>query len=240
MRGVSARLDVAAANARLEQASPEERLSFAVEHFGERLLYTSSFGAGSGVLLYLWSRVASHLPVVFVDTGFLFDETHEYKDRLVSQLRIQVVTVRPAQAKADFLYEHGGDIYARDPDFCCARNKVDPLRPYLARARGWVSGLRRDQSGERADTPVLLATEDGPVKIHPIVTMTSAEVKAYLSEHEIPDHPLRARRFLSIGCAPCTRAVGQGEDERAGRWAGTAKTECGLHTAFRPADGASR
>jgi phosphoadenosine phosphosulfate reductase len=221
-------------SARLEAATPEERLDFAVKLFGDRLLFTSSFGAGSGVLLHLWSKVARHLPVVFIDTGFLFDETLAYRDALASDLGLTIEVARPAVDKTDFLVEHGADIYVKNADFCCATNKVAPLQPYLARARGWVSGLRRDQSKTRADTPILLPTEDGPVKVHPLATMTSAEASAYMTAHRIPDHPLRARRYLSIGCAPCTRAVAEGEDERAGRWAGQGKTECGLHTALKP------
>jgi phosphoadenosine phosphosulfate reductase len=235
VRGVATSLDVAWQNARLERATPEERLAFAVETFGEGLLFTSSFGAGSGVLLHLWSRVARGLPVVFIDTGFLFDETLAYRDRLVAELGLTLEIVRPAKPAADFLWEHGADISARNPDFCCQENKVAPLAPYLARALAWVSGLRRDQSRERSTMPILLPTEGGPVKVHPLATLTSADVDAYMARHAIPEHPLRARRFLSIGCVPCTRAVLPGEDERAGRWAGTGKTECGLHTQFRPA-----
>jgi phosphoadenosine phosphosulfate reductase len=228
-------MDYRAESARLEACTPEERLAFAVEHFGDALLFTSSFGAGSGVLLHLWSKVARHLPVVFLDTGFLFDETHAYRDRLADELGLQVEIARPARATKDFLWEHGADIQAKNPDLCCAENKVAPLRPYLARARGWVSGLRRDQSKTRADTPILLPTEDGPVKVHPLATMTSAEANAYMTRYAIPEHPLVARRYLSIGCEPCTRAVADGEGERAGRWAGTGKTECGIHTALRAA-----
>lgn len=228
-------MNVDAESARLEGSTPEERLAFAVDLFGERLLFTSSFGAGSAVLLHLWSTVAAHLPVVFIDTGFLFDETLAYRDALVDRLGLRLEIARPSVDKTDFLVEHGGDIYAKDPDFCCATNKVAPLAPFLAKARGWVSGVRRDQSAERANTPILLATEGGPVKVHPLATMTSDQATAYMARHALPDHPLRARRYLSIGCAPCTRAVLPGEDERAGRWAGTAKTECGIHTALRPA-----
>jgi phosphoadenosine phosphosulfate reductase len=219
---------------RLERATPEERLAFAVERWGEKLLFTSSFGAGSGVLLHMWSRVAPHLPVVVIDTGFLFDETLEYRDKVARELGLRIEVARPEQARDDFLVEHGADIMARDPDFCCARNKVAPLQPYIARSLAWVSGLRRDQSRTREDVPILQPTQDGPVKVHPLATMTAAEARAYMEAHAIPEHPLHARRYLSIGCWPCTRPVADGEDERAGRWAGQAKTECGLHTFLRP------
>jgi phosphoadenosine phosphosulfate reductase len=240
VRGVTAQtrdLDIDAENARLERLSPEERLAFAVLHFGDGLLFTSSFGAGSGVLLHLWSRVARHLPVVFIDTGFLFDETLAYRDRLVRELGLKVDVLRPPAERSAFLETHGDDIMKRDPDFCCSQNKIAPLAPLRAHATGWVSGLRRDQGETRAATPILLRSDDelGPLKIHPIATMTAADVDAYMAAHGVPEHPLRARRYLSIGCAPCTRAVTDGEDERAGRWAGSAKTECGLHSPNRPA-----
>jgi phosphoadenosine phosphosulfate reductase len=225
--------DYAQESLALERKTPAERLARAVQLFGDDLLFTSSFGAGSGVLLHLWSEVAGHLPVVFLDTGFLFPETLAYRDQLVDQLKLRLEVVRPAVPRDEFLKEHGSNIYEFNPDLCCAHNKVDPLRPYLSRAKGWVSGLRRDQSKARADTPVLLPTEDGPVKVHPLVTMTAAEAKAYMLEHGVAEHPLVARRYLSIGCAPCTQPVAEGEDERAGRWAGKGKTECGLHTALR-------
>jgi phosphoadenosine phosphosulfate reductase len=231
---MSAPLDLVAENARLELASPRERLARALELFGDALLFTSSFGAGSGVLLHLWSEVAKGRPVVFLDTGFLFPETLAYRERLAEQLGLSIEVVRPSLAREAFLKEYGRNVYEADPDFCCAQNKVEPLRPHLARARGWVSGLRRDQGPSRAATPILLATEDGPIKVHPLATMTAAEAKAYLVEHDVPEHPLVARRYLSIGCAPCTQPVEEGGDERAGRWAGKGKTECGLHTALTP------
>jgi phosphoadenosine phosphosulfate reductase len=232
--GVTEIVNIAAESERLEGASPEERLAFAVRTWGDRLLFTSSFGAGSGVLLHLWSRVAPHLPVVFIDTGFLFDETLAYRDALVRQLGLRVEVARPAVAHDEFLWDHGADIQQRDPDLCCAINKVAPLKPYLARALGWVSGLRRDQSKTREHVPVLLPTQGGPVKVHPLATMTSADAAEYMKRHSVPDHPLKARRYLSIGCWPCTKPVADGEDERAGRWAGNAKTECGIHTFLKP------
>jgi phosphoadenosine phosphosulfate reductase len=225
-------LDLARENARLEKASPEERLAFAAETFGEDLLFTSSFGAQSGVLLHLWSVVCRHLPVTFIDTGFLFDETLVYRNELANTLGLDVRVVRPDIANDAFVSSYGPDIQKTDPDFCCGVNKVAPIAPLKEKARAWVSGLRRDQSKTRADVAIL-ETEGHLVRVHPIASLTAADVAAYLARHGIPEHPLVARRYLSIGCAPCTRPVADGEDERAGRWAGAAKTECGLHA--RPA-----
>src|SRR5580698_749248 len=179
--------DLARENQRLETATPRERLAFAVQVFGERLLFTSSFGAGSGVLLHLWSRVAPHLPVVFIDTGFLFDETLAYRDQLARDLGLRIEIARPAVPRDDFLWEHGADIMARDPDFCCARNKVAPLEPYIARSLAWVSGLRRDQGKTREHVPILQPTEDGPVKVYPLATMTRADADAYMEAHGVPE-----------------------------------------------------
>ena len=222
-------LDLAAANTRLEIATPEERLAFAREEFGRDLLFTSSFGAQSAVLLHLWSVVCKELPVVFIDTGFLFPETLKYRDELAKRLGLTVKVLSPDIPNDEFTKEYGTDIQKKDPDFCCSLNKVMPLAPMKETARGWVSGLRRDQSKTRADVAIL--EEDGLlVRVHPIAGFTADHVKAYLAKHDLPEHPLVARRYLSIGCAPCTRAVMDGEDERAGRWAGSAKTECGLHS----------
>ncbi len=230
-------LDLARENARLANATPQERLAFAALTFGEDLLFTSSFGAQSAVLLHLWSIVCRELPVTFIDTGFLFPETHAYRDALTSRLGLDVRVVRPDIANDVFVARYGGDIQRDDPEFCCALNKVAPIAPLKESARAWVSGLRRDQSRTRSDVAILEA--DGAlVRVHPIATLTAIDVAAYLATHDLPEHPLVARRYLSVGCAPCTGAVRDGDDERAGRWAGSAKTECGLHA--RPAGGSPK
>jgi phosphoadenosine phosphosulfate reductase len=220
--------DLERENARLEGATPEERVRYAVETYGEDLLFTSSFGAQSGVLLHLWSRVAPHLPVVFIDTGFLFPETLRYRDELAARLGLTLRVLRPDVAHADFVARYPADIQRTDPDFCCGLNKVAPLAALRAAARGWLSGLRRDQGSSRASTPILLRDEH-LVRIHPLATVTAAEIARYLADHDLPEHPLVQRRYLSIGCAPCTRSVADGEDERAGRWSWSSKSECGLH-----------
>ncbi len=226
-------LDLARENARLENATPEARLAFAAETFGKDLLFTSSFGAQSGVLLHLWSVVCPELPVTFIDTGFLFDETLLYRSELSARLGLDVRVVRPDVAHDTFVASYGSDIQKTDPDFCCSMNKLAPIAPLKEEARAWVSGLRRDQSRTRADVAIL-ETEGHLVRVHPLATLSTSDIAAYLARHEIAEHPLVARRYLSIGCAPCTRAVADGEDERAGRWAGSAKTECGLHARRDP------
>jgi phosphoadenosine phosphosulfate reductase len=222
-------IDLERENERLEGLAPEERLAFAVDTFGDDLLFTSSFGAQSAVLLHLWSRIAGNRPVVFIDTGFLFPETITYRDVLVERLGLALQVVKPDIPNDAFVGRYGHDIQRRDADFCCGVNKVAPIAPLKEKARAWVSGLRRDQSPARADAAIL--EQDGHlVRIRPIATFTKADVAAYLVRHGLPEHPLVARRYLSIGCAPCTRAVADGEDERAGRWAWSDKTECGIHS----------
>lgn len=213
------------ASAGLEAATPRERLAWALDAFGDALLFTSSFGASSAVLLHLWSELAPERPVVFLDTGFHFPETVAYRDRIAARLglRVEVVT---AGAPTD-------DLHLRDPDACCALRKVAPLAPYRVAARGWVSGLRRDQAVTRRDLAIL-EPDDPLVRVHPLADLGEGDVRRYMQDHALPDHPLAARRYLSIGCAPCTRPVADGEDPRAGRWAGSGKTECGLHPGRRP------
>ncbi len=226
---------IAFENARLEKLPPEDRLAYAVDLFGDKLMFTSSFGAGSAVLLHLWSRVASHLPVIFLDTGFLFSETLAYKNLLAKRLGLNVKTVHPEIARDAFLAANGSDVMYTNSDFCCAHNKVAPLAPMLKNADAWVSGLRRDQSETRKNTPILLTTarddDSGTyLKVHPLATLTATNIAEYMQKFDLPEHPLKAKRYLSIGCEPCTRPVEEGEDERAGRWAGSGKTECGLHS----------
>lgn len=224
-------------NVDLEARGARERLAWAVDTYGDKLLFTSSFGPGSGALLHLWSEVAHGLPVHFIDTGYLFPETLAYRDTLVSALGLNLQVLKPVMERGRFLQKYGLTLYRDDPDQCCAINKVEPLQAALPGKEAWVSGLRRDQSPTRAATPIVLAT-DGPVKVHPIADWHARDVYQYLQAHGVPEHPLFEQGYVSVGCAPCTRPVMPGEDdERAGRWAGSQKTECGLHTFLGPAKG---
>jgi phosphoadenosine phosphosulfate reductase len=224
--------DTVDAAARLEGAPAQEILRWALDAV-PRFAITSSFGADSAVLLHLLAQVDRTAPVLFLETGFHFPETLAYRREIAARLGLtDVRDLRPRLDVAAQARAHGGALYLRDPDRCCAIRKVAPLDEALAGFDGWATGVRREQTAERADTPVVAATRRGGrelVKVAPLAAWTAADVEGYLVAHDLPRHPLADAGFPSIGCAPCTRPAAPGADPRAGRWAGMAKTECGIH-----------
>ena len=202
--------------------------------FPGRIALVSSFGAESAVLLHLVAGIDRAAPVVFVDSGKLFPETLAYRDALVTRLGLTAVrSVGPAAgliAAAD----PAGTLWQSDPDVCCWHRKVEPLDEALAGFAAWITGRKRFQGGLRGGLPVVEREPDGRVKVNPLATWSAADIAAYRAAHDLPAHPLEAQGFRSIGCLPCTRPTAAGEDQRAGRWAGRAKSECGIHLA-RPA-----
>jgi phosphoadenosine phosphosulfate reductase len=202
----------------------------------ETTVATSSFVADSAVLLHLISRVAPRLPVIVLNTGFLFPETLEYKDQLQRMLGLNLREVTPLVTREQFLARHG-PVYRSNPDFCCGRNKVEPMRRALAGVECWISGVRRDQTSARARLPVLERQNDGLYKLNPIIDWDQQRVREYAARHGLPEHPLAAEGYCSIGCEPCTAKPRPGGDSRSGRWPGHAKTECGIHFLFEPAHG---
>lgn len=224
---------IAEAAARLEDAQPEEILDWAIAHYGDELTLACSFGGISGmVLMDMVQRRRADTAVFYLDTSYLFPETYEMVERSrahwpEAQIRgyTSPVTVE-AQAA-----EHGEALWDRDSDLCCEIRKVEPNRRALAGKQAWISGLRRDQSEERAETPaVQWDSKFGLVKINPLIHWDEKRLWAYIFANDVPYHPLHDQGYPSIGCTNCTRAVQPGEDPRAGRWAGQDKTECGLHT----------
>jgi phosphoadenosine phosphosulfate reductase len=204
----------------LEGAPAEDVLAWAASLFGERFVLTSSME--TGVLAHLASRVAPRTKVIFLDTGYHFAETIGTRDAVAATYGVEVLTISAGRPD-DRLYE-------RDVDACCKVRKVDPLDAALAPFLAWGSGVRRDESPSRADTPVVgWDDKRGKVKVSPLAAWTQADVDAYVAEHGVLVNPLLSDGYLSIGCAPCTRRVAPGEDPRSGRWAGTGKLECGLH-----------
>jgi phosphoadenosine phosphosulfate reductase len=214
--------------ARLRDASPLEILSIARETYGGRLAAVSSFGTESAVLLHMISQVDRALPILFLDTGHMFAETLAYRDTLVARLGLtDVRTLRPDPA-ARAARDPDDSLWSDDPDACCALRKVEPLAEALAPFAAWINGRKRYQADTRAQIEAV-EFEDGRVKFNPLAALGPAELSGWMRAHDLPEHPLKAFGFLSIGCMPCTSRVRPGEDPRAGRWRGQGKTECGIH-----------
>ncbi|SCK43510.1 phosphoadenylylsulfate reductase (thioredoxin) [Streptomyces sp. WMMB 714] len=212
----------------LEDASALEILRWAAETFGRRFCVTSSME--DAVVAHLASRVMPGVRVVFLDTGYHFPETIGTRDAVAAVMDVEVVTLTPRRSVAEQDAEHGPKLHDRDPDLCCAMRKVAPLEEGLREFDAWATGLRRDESPTRAGTPVVGWDERrGKVKVSPVARWTQQDVDSYVSEHGVLTNPLLSDGYASVGCAPCTRRVLEGEDARAGRWSGTGKSECGIH-----------
>jgi phosphoadenosine phosphosulfate reductase len=195
----------------------------------------SSFGADSAVLLHLVSEVNPDLPIYFLETGKHFPETLDYVETLKQTLGLtNVISLHPDSADIVRFDPHG-DLWETDPDSCCHIRKTEPLEPILEKFGGWVTGRKRYQTAERGVLPHFELTSDDRIKVNPLAYWSDADVIAYRLEHNLPEHPLYARGYKSIGCAPCTSAVAEGEDARAGRWRGLDKKECGIHFDFNGA-----
>jgi phosphoadenosine phosphosulfate reductase len=225
---LTARLD-----AELRHAHPRTVLEAAVETFGDKLALVSSFGAESAVLLHLASKVKPDIPMLFLDTGMLFGQTLDYRRQLAAKLGLtDVRDLRPAYqdlATAD----PEAKLWQTDTDACCNVRKVLPLDRALAEFDGWVTGRKRFHGGSRLALPVV-EQAGHQVKFNPLANWTKEDLDAYAAEYDLPAHPLVAQGFPSIGCWPCTKPVEEGQDVRAGRWAGSDKTECGIHVARAP------
>lgn len=206
-----------------------DMLAEAIEsEFQDSIALVSSFGAESVALLHLVASVRPATPVIFIDTGKIFGSTHRYRDEIVARLGLSDVRLaRPDPADIG-LHDADSALWLRDPDACCSIRKVSPLAHELSGFAAWISGRKRYQGSTRASLPV--AEADGTkVKINPLAAWTKEDVRAYLRLHDLPEHPLVADGFRSIGCMPCTSRVAAGEDERSGRWRGSDKVECGIH-----------
>ncbi|GBR67995.1 phosphoadenylyl-sulfate reductase [Gluconobacter kanchanaburiensis] len=212
---------------------PEERvLEETLDLLQGRVAVISSFGAESAVLLDLVARVDPSVPVFFLDTKRHFPETLEYRDRLAR--RLGLTDVRTLSPTPKMLHDRDpqDQLADFDPDACCALRKVEPLELVLPDFDVWITGRKRSQAATRAALPLVDPQPDGSVKLNPLAGWGPEKIEAQMQRRDLPRHPLVAKGYTSIGCAPCTRAVKDGEDGRAGRWAGLAKTECGIH---RPA-----
>ena len=217
------------AGAALEEATPQEIVRWAAATFGDRLCVTASMA--DAVVSHLVSKIKPGVDVLFLDTGYHFPETIGTRDAVSVVYDVNVVSVTPTMSVAQQDIAFGKDLWARDPDRCCALRKVAPLTAAMRDYDAWITGLRRDEAPSRAGTPVVAWDAGrGKVKISPIARWDDDDVEAYIATHGILLNPLLMDGYASIGCRPCTRRRVEGEDTRAGRWAGTSKTECGLHS----------
>jgi phosphoadenosine phosphosulfate reductase len=215
--------------AELELAPAEHILEWAVATFGERFCITSSMA--DAVLAHLASQVAPGIDVVFLDTGYHFPETVGTADAVGATMDVTLIPITPVQSVAEQDAEYGPELFKRDPDLCCALRKVKPLTESLAGYEAWATGLRRAETHNRVIAPVVgWDAKKGKVKVSPLARWTDDDVEQYVAEHGVLVNPLVYDGYPSIGCAPCTRRVAPGDDPRSGRWAGTAKTECGIHS----------
>jgi phosphoadenosine phosphosulfate reductase len=214
----------------LRNASPAEAIAAALKTVGrERLALVSSFGTESAALLKVMADVDPAIPVIFLDTGWLFEETLAYRDTLIEKLGLR--DVRSIKPLDETLSREDPDreLWFSDPDACCRIRKVEPLKRALAPFAAWINGRKRFQGGLRADIPVV--EQDGiRLKFNPFANVSREQIEAIFKGANLPPHPLAASGFLSVGCMPCTSRTSPDEDARAGRWRGRPKTECGIHT----------
>jgi phosphoadenosine phosphosulfate reductase len=214
----------------LRNASPAEAIAAALKTVGrERLALVSSFGTESAALLKVMADVDPAIPVIFLDTGWLFEETLAYRDTLIEKLGLR--DVRSIKPLDETLSREDPDreLWFSDPDACCRIRKVEPLKRALAPFDAWINGRKRFQGGLRADIPVV--EQDGVrLKFNPFANVSREQIEAIFKGANLPPHPLTASGFLSVGCMPCTSRTSPDEDARAGRWRGRPKTECGIHT----------
>ena len=216
------------AGADLDGSSALDVLRWAEATFGSAWCVASSMA--DAVLPHLASRIRLGVDVIFLDTGYHFAETIGTRDAVAATMPVTVHSIQPQQTVAEQDAEFGPELFARDPDRCCAMRKVAPLAAALDPYQAWATGLRRDEARTRANAQVVeWDAARSMVKLNPIAAWTQDDVDAYLAEHRILVNPLLFDGYGSVGCAPCTRRITAGEDARAGRWAGTAKIECGLH-----------
>jgi phosphoadenylyl-sulfate reductase (thioredoxin) len=214
----------------LEERSPQDILAFAAGRFAPRLGFATGFGAEGCVLVDMVARAGLAVDVFTLDTGYLFPETYTLWNRLEARYGLAIRGVRPWFEASLAASGDGPPPWEVDPDACCRERKVEPLAAELKRFDAWVTAIRRDQTADRAGArPIEWDAKFGLVKVNPLVRWTSQDVWDYVRRHDVPVSPLHARGYPSIGCAPCTTPIAAGEDPRAGRWRGRAKTECGLH-----------
>jgi phosphoadenosine phosphosulfate reductase len=221
---------IAAACAKLDGKMPQTVLKWAVETFYPRLTMATAFGPEGNCIIHMLAEIEPRVRIFNLETGYQFPETLELRERIKRRYGIEVEYVRPEMTVPEYEDEHGGPLYVIRPDQCCLDRKIIPLRRAVVGYDAWISAIRKDQTGDRAQASVVQwDAKFELVKINPLLDWTKKDVWSFIVTNEVPYNPLHDRGYPSIGCWPCTAPVNDGEDERAGRWRGTGKKECGLH-----------
>lgn len=197
---------------------------------GKRIFATSSFQTHSLPMLHILASSGIDIPIVFINTGYLFPESLSFRDSIVQMLGLSLIDLRPNVPKSEQREPDGRLWFAADTGKCCYFNKVEPMEPFLHKYDVWVSGVRAEQSAVRSNFRKEQRGRHGVVRYHPMLDWSAREIFAYRKTHDLPEHPLDAQGYSSIGCMPCTTKLTSASDERSGRWVGQQKTECGLHT----------
>ena len=224
--------EIQALNEHFETAHPQKILKWAAETYGDNLVIVTSFQPTGVATAHMMQDIAPDATFITLDTGLLFAETHKLIHQLEDRLDIRVKRVRPEQTLKQQAQTHGDNLWETNPDYCCTLRKVRPLENVLTNYDAWITGLRRDQSSSRANTPIISwDSRHGLVKLCPFATWTESMIWTYITAHELPYNELHNQNYPSIGCLTCTNAVTNGSDMRAGRWVNHGKTECGIHGA---------
>lgn len=229
--GPSVESELARESERLESSTPQEILQWAVQRYAPKFTMATAFGPEGMVLIHFLAKIAPQTPIFNLDTGYQFAETLELRETVKRRYGIEVELKRPKLTVEQYEQENGGPVYRNEPNRCCADRKIAVLREAAVGFDAWASAIRRDQSPDRASAPIVgWDKKFGLVKISPLANWTKKQVWGLITRENIPYNPLHDQGYTSIGCWPCTRSILPGEDERAGRWSGFEKTECGLHT----------
>lgn len=221
---------IAQANEQLQHATPQEVLRWAVQTFFPRLTMATAFGAEGCCIIHMLAGIEPRVRIFNLETGYQFTETLTVREEIKQKYGIEVEYVRPELTVAEYEAEHGGPLYRIRPDQCCHDRKIVPLKRAIVGYDAWISSIRRDQTADRSRASVVQwDSKFGLVKVNPLLSWTRKEVWNFIWKNQIPYNKLHDQGYPSIGCWPCTEPVTEGQDERAGRWAGTKKKECGLH-----------
>ncbi|HLR77348.1 MAG TPA: phosphoadenylyl-sulfate reductase [Balneolaceae bacterium] len=223
---------------RPEEAHPDEILKWAFDTFGSGMVLGTGFGPSGIVLIHRLQYLQLPVTVFYINTHLLFDETYALCDKIEKRFNISIIRVESRLSLQEQARQYGEKLWETDVDLCCHLRKVVPLRNYLADKTAWITGIRRDQSETRKQTKIIgKDPEYEVVKINPLAYWSRKKVWEYIHMHDLPYNPLHDHGYPSIGCVPCTEKVEPGEEERAGRWRGSAKTECGIHVSSRELQG---